>query len=78
MSRSLYWRPVDISNRSFPYDLKEAISKKLWGSGGCGEAAMTINDIPYVEGLRDAGVKGAQELIDVLDEHKSIILWLES
>ena len=38
---------------------------------------MTEGDIPYVQGLRDAGVKGAQELIDVLRKHGAIILWHE-
>ena len=81
MSSTLKWRPnVPIEGHCLTDALKYRLSRRLWGTdGSCGDgnATMTEEDIPYVEGLRDAGVKGAQELIDILYKHGSIILWHE-
>ena len=39
----------------------------------CADIAMlNQSHIPWVEGLRDAGVEGAQELIDALVEHGEV------
>lgn len=79
MSSTLMWRPVvPVEGYSLPYELKKTLSRKLWdtdGSTGGGEATMTENDIPYLEGLRDAGVKGAEKLIEILRKHGAIVLW---
>lgn len=81
MSSTLMWRPVvPIEGYSLPSELKLRISRKLWdtdGSIGGGEAMMTEADIPYVEGLMHAGVKGAAELIEILRKHHAIALWHE-
>lgn len=81
MSSTLMWRPATpLEGAALSYELKKTLSRKLWdtdGSCGGGEALLGIRDIPYVEGLRDAGVKGAAELIDLLNEHGAIILWHE-
>ena len=82
MSSTLMWRPdVPLTGKSLSDELKKTISRKLWdtdGSMGGGDAMLTINDIPYVEGLRDAGVIGAEELVEILIKHHSIILWHEN
>lgn len=79
MSSTLLWRPVmPVEGFSLPYELKKTLSRRLWdtdGSIGGGEASMTEDDIPYLEGLRDAGVRGAEELIEVLRKHSLIVLW---
>ena len=31
--------------------------------------------IPYLEGIRDAGVKGADKLIELIYEHGELELW---
>jgi len=81
MSSTLMWRPVvPIEGYTLPYPLKKTLSRKLWdtdGSIGGGEATMTVADIPYLEGLRDAGVDGASELIEILRKHEAIVLWHE-
>jgi len=80
MSSNLYWRPVDVNAERLPKSLKFAISRRLWdtdGSCGSGEAVMSVNDIPYLEGLRDAGVDGAKELIGHIEKHGAVILWHE-
>ena len=81
MSSTLMWRPVvPVEGYRLPFELKKTLSRKLWdtdGSIGGGEAGMTEADIPYLEGLRDAGVKGADELIEILRKHGAIVLWHE-
>lgn len=81
MSSTLMWRPADpIVGEPLSFALKKTISRKLWGTDGStggGEAMLTINDAAYVEGLRDAGVDGADKLLAILNEHHAIILWQE-
>jgi len=75
MSANLNWRPVSKQSKTLPDELKFILreycgidtSKTIWNK----------QQIPYLAGLRDAGVKGAQELIDILEKHDEIELWLE-
>lgn len=79
MSSSLQWKPAfPAEGGTLDYELKRAISRRLWdtdGSTGHGEATVTRADLPYLEGLRDAGVKGAQKLIDLIEKHEAVIVW---
>lgn len=81
MSSTLMWRPATpIEGSSLPFELKRTLSRKLWdtdGSIGGGDAMMTVSDIPYLEGLRDAGVRGAAELIGIIEQHGAVLLWHE-
>jgi hypothetical protein len=81
VSSALMWRPiVPTQGRQLPFALKKTLSRKLWGTdGSCGggEAVMTSADIPYLEGLRDAGVDGAEQLIDIINKHVMVALWHE-
>ena len=80
MSSTLMWKPVTQANGYLPDELKRTISRKLWdtdGSIGGGVEVVDGKDIPYLEGLRDAGVKGADELIDLIRVHGAIELWHE-
>ena len=80
MSSNLMWRPFKEASGSLPKELKRAISKRLWGSdGSCGigDDRVDESDIPYLEGLMDAGVKGAAELITLIRKHGEIQLWHE-
>lgn len=80
MSSALMWRPEAPDGEPLPKELKFRLSRRLWdtdGSCGHGEARMNASDIPYLEGMRDAGVKGAQELIDAITTHGTVILWHE-
>lgn len=81
MSSALMWRPVvPIEGYRLPNELKYTISRKLWdtdGSMGGGEVILTASDLPYIEGLRDAGTKGADELIEAIKKHGAVILWHE-
>jgi len=78
MSSTLKWRPANAPSKSLPSDLKHPLSCRLWeGSTGSGEKEMDLQDIEYLEGLRDAGVKGAKELIEHIVLHGTIVLWHE-
>ena len=80
MSSSLMWRPIATDANHLPKELKFVISRRLWdtdGSIGGGEASMNMSDLSYLEGLNDAGVKGANELIDAIRKHGTVILWHE-
>ena len=71
MSSSLYWERI----KENPYDgalddmLKYILRKKY------DEPINTIvdeSDIPYLEGLQDAGIKGAKELISAIKKYGKI------
>lgn len=34
--------------------------------------------IPYLEGLADAGVEGADELIRAINTHDAVVIWIGS
>jgi hypothetical protein len=80
MSSSLMWKPVKQASGSLPKDLKYPISRRLWGTDGSmgyGSAIVDSSFIGYLEGLQDAGVKGAEELIGLINEHGEVELWHE-
>jgi len=84
MSSSLYWRPVprDIPPaEELPYQLKKALSVRLWGHDGSlygdkVELNKATPIIPYLEGLADAGVEGAEELIRAINIHDAVVVWI--
>jgi len=73
MSSALYWEPVKEPKNYFTDEIKFALRKKLDEGYICN---YTINNsmIPYLEGLRDAGVKGASAVIKALEKHGKIKL----
>lgn len=73
MSTSLVWQVKKKSDyRSLPCALKWIIERK-W-SFPC---VVTVNDIPYLEGLNDCGVEGAEYLIDLIRQYEEIELNIE-
>lgn len=72
MTMNLYWRPVS-DGKSLPDDLEYALRKR-WGEGW-GERSLYTEDVPYLEGLRDAGLKSAQVLLNALEEHDQVVLY---
>ncbi len=75
MSITLMWKPITKESRSLPDGLKRAISRRLFETDGI--AVMRESDIPYLEGLRDAGINEAEELIDIILKHEHIEIFLE-
>lgn len=80
MSTSLMWKPATQAEGDLPDELKRVLSRKLWdtdGSCGAGNRTLSYEDISHLEGLKDDGVNGAAELIELIYKHNEIILWHE-
>lgn len=74
------WRSVCRPGGELPCELKYKLSRKLWGTDGSigGDPAIVGKQlVPYLEGLRDAGVEGASELIGLIKTHGTVELWHE-
>lgn len=41
------------------------------------KAIFAASSLPYLTGLRDAKVEGAQELIDLIEKYEAVELWLQ-
>lgn len=84
MSTSLFWKPAPINEpepETLDYDLKKAIAPRVWDHDGSIYGPEILFDktrIPYLQGLADAHVDGAQELIDLIVDHGAVILWIGS
>ena len=75
MSMNLYWRPVPTNKIGLDDALKFALRKRY---GGCvGGVTMDYNDIGYLNGLKDAGIDGAETLIDAIEKHDEIYVFEE-
>jgi hypothetical protein len=83
VSTSLYWRPVPKPPEpaDVPEDIEGALRRRYW-EDGFGQprhepADLDRSAIDWLEGLRDAGLEGANELIDAIREHGTIRLTWE-
>lgn len=82
MSSSLYWRPVpkDPPPYDVPEDVEGALRRRYWENDGTARdqpAELDSRDVLWLEGLRDAGLSGASELIAAILEHGTIRLTWE-
>ena len=73
MTSSLYWKPVDDYSEYFPDELKYVLRTRF-DCGHIDATQMNESDIPYLEGLRDGGIKGAAELIKAIKEHGTVVI----
>lgn len=73
MSSNLYWKPVMKESNDLPDELKYALQKRY--EGYIEGTILEYDDISYLEGLRDAGVKGAQDLIEAIKQHDLVRIW---
>ena len=87
MSTNLYWRPVprEIPPARTVNALKRAIARRVWDHDGSlhGDTIIVGTELlPYLEGLRDAGTEetreDASELIEAIQEHGSVEIWIAS
>jgi hypothetical protein len=74
VSATLYGRPADMPCESFPDTLKFALRMRY---GPSTKHRFTISDIEYLRGLSDAGIKGAADLISLIEKHGSYDVWEE-
>lgn len=75
MSATLKWEPSKRKSQSLPDALKFVLRDK--GGVTSERTIFGRGNISYLRGLADAGVEGAQELIDAIDKHEEVELWLE-
>jgi hypothetical protein len=76
MSTNLYWRPIS-AGQQLPGQLKPFLAKRLWNSDGSISQEDIVVDselIPYLEGLADAGVEGAHQLIGAIQRHRNVYI----
>lgn len=83
MTTTMYWRPApkDVPPaHDLPDTLKRALANRIWDHDGTlhGESVQigTQTDLAYLEGLRDAGVDGAQELLTAIRKNGLVELWI--
>lgn len=72
VSSTLTWEPAHRKKNDLPTALKWKLQKRYFGV--VSDRQMEYSDIPYLEGLRDADVEGAQELIDAIEKHEVVIV----
>ena len=80
MSSTLNWKPVETSNGYFEDDLKRILGKKFFGGdGSCwdGGVIMGSDNLQYLSGLADGGIKDATALIKIIKKYGSVELFLE-
>lgn len=80
MSNHLYWLPPrGPSGNRLPYVLKSVLAPRLWGQDGSVRSDKTRLDegnLDYLYGLADAGVEGALELINAIQRHGAVDVWI--
>ena len=74
MGANLMWEPAKRKAESLPDGLKFVLRDK------CGldssRRTFTRENVSYLTALRDVGVDGAQELIDAIETHEEVEVWM--
>ncbi len=75
MSASLVYEPVRPPKPKYlSYELKVILNEKYdLGNGG---QTLDATNISYLEGLKDAGHKELGGLIDAINKHDQVKIWL--
>lgn len=71
MSSNLYAEPAQRKKLSLSTELKFALRKRF---GEPIKYNADRTDVPYFQGLFDAGIEDAKKLIDMIDKHSMIVL----
>lgn len=69
MSTNLYWKPAIKTGEGLSDQLKFALRKRY---GWPVSAICDENSIAYLQGLADADVRGAAELIAAIEKHGEV------
>jgi hypothetical protein len=79
MSSSLVWYPPEKAMGYLSDQLKYKLGRKLFDTDGSTGGTIVIGEklIPYLEGLRDAEIKDAGKLIELIKKYGSVTLTWE-
>ena len=77
MSATLKWEPAIRKAHSLPDALKFILRDSCGVSGSESKQMWGREKIPYLTGLVHAKIEGAEELIQAIEKHDEIDLWLE-
>ena len=75
MSASLCWRPTPKVKMHASVTLRNALQKSQKADSSV--RSFSYNDIEYFRGLADAGVTDADKIIEAIEEHDSVEIWVE-
>lgn len=67
MSTTLVWAPAERATRELPFQLKTVLQDRFKFP-----EIFRYSDLPYFRGLRDAGIEGADEVIEALEKYEEI------
>lgn len=71
MGSSLYWRPI-LNGRGLANELKNVLTKSFQFP-----RVFNRDDVNYLRGLSDSNVLGAALLIEMIEKHEEIELYIE-
>lgn len=88
MSATMYWRPTPHDPRGHVIlpPLHSLLARAWLGQDGTlGTGPYTVSacapsstsNCAYLQGLVDAGLDGAQELLDAIGKHDSVDIWID-
>lgn len=76
MGVNLYWRPVIKridKHRSLPDALKRILARRYFDQDGTLSTDwLETQDMDYLQGVADAGVEGAEELLKAIEKYGSV------
>jgi hypothetical protein len=76
MSRIMYWRvPVPQTYDCLSFELKKAVARRYWDHEGLLSGNWIIlqdDEIPYLQGIADAGIPDVEKLIELIRKHKIV------
>lgn len=73
MGCSLYWRPIPKKQyRVGEYQLRDILEKRYGYP-----SELDCSDVTYLKALDDAGVEGADELVEAIEKHGEIEIFKE-
>lgn len=82
MSTAMMWRPVrPQAGEELDYRLKKAVARRWFGHDGslaAGPVTLRQSDLPYLQGLADAGIPDAQTLMQAVGKFEAVEVWLEA
>ena len=80
MGTNAFWRPITPKDgKLLSTDIKRKIAKRYMNHDGSliGKVNLGYDAIGWLEGLRDAGVEDADELIAAIEKHAEIEIFIE-